>query len=77
MVEVQHLCTWLLVLCAYNVGIFVFLMETSNEKTMRMFNPYRFKYLDADMVAVRTPNGVEILQEIQYEQDRDEIENRQ
>ena len=44
---------------------------TINEKRMKMFKFYKFKYLDVDMIAVRRPNGVDLLQEIK----RDEINN--
>ena len=48
---------------------------TINQKSMRLFEPYRFKFLECNMVAVRTPNGVELLQEIRYETDKEEINN--
>jgi hypothetical protein len=48
---------------------------TINQKSMRLFEPYRFKFLDCNMVAVKTPNGVELLQELQYETDKEEINN--
>ena len=44
------------------------------ERSMTMFAVYRFKFLDTDMVAVRTPNGVEVFEELQYLDDKDEIE---
>ena len=50
---------------------------TINQKSMKLFEPYRFKFLDCDMVAVRTPNGVELLQEIRYETDKEEINSNE
>ena len=37
------------------------------EGEMTMFQPYRFRYLDTGMVAVRDPNGVNLYEETWYE----------
>lgn len=50
---------------------------TIHEKQMHLFQPYKFRFLNCDMVAVLTPNGVEILQEIQYETDKQKINNEE
>ena len=47
---------------------------TLNEKGMEKYKEYRFKFLEVDMVAIKGDFGIELFQEIDYLNLKDDME---
>ena len=49
---------------------------TLNEKRMEKYKEYRFKFLEVNMVAIKGDFGIEIFQEIDYLNLKDDMERK-